>query len=169
MLRRLLLTAVFCGAATAAATPTDPLRICVQYQTAIPAVAKDALALELKLLFQGRKLEVRRKSCVRWADAVLTVRDERSLLPPDVLGLAIRNGDRISPNLEVFLKPVAAVTGDPGWDALGRALARVAAHELLHYLTQRPDHDADGLFDDRLTPDYLTSEQVRPTLIASLF
>ena len=167
MLRVLLVTAVFCGVAYGAPAEPSPLRVCVQYQTSMPSVAKDALALELRLLFKGRRLEVRRSGCVRSSDVVVTVRDRRPRLPEDVLGLAVRRGEGISPNLEVFLDPVRAVTGSKSWDTLGRALARVAGHELLHYLLQRIDHDADGLFGARLTPDYLTSDQVRPMLLAA--
>ena len=167
MLRGLLLLTAFCGAALCTATPTEPLRICVQYEAKVPGAGRKALARELKLLFRGRPIDVQHSGCVRTAEVTLTVRDRRPRLPNDVLGLAVTNEDRVAPSLEVFLAPVIETTGAGSWDHLGRALARVAGHELLHYLLQRTDHDVDGFFRERLTAEYLLRRQVRPVLITA--
>ena len=45
--------------------------------------------------------------------------------------------------------------------AFGRALARVLAHELYHYLTQSAVHNASGLFRPAMTSMDLTVPQVR--------
>ena len=63
-----------------------------------------------------------------------------------VLGLAHRRRDRIEPRLHVFHGPLVRYIGVPNnANAIGRALARVAAHEAAHFLEQQVDHCEFGL------------------------
>ena len=65
------------------------------------------------------------------------------------LGLAYHDKDRVFPELRVYTKPVLRLLGEQASAAqLGRALARVAAHEFGHYFLQRLDHDHEGLMKD---------------------
>jgi hypothetical protein len=66
---------------------------------------------------------------------------------PQALGLALRAGDRIEPMIELYVQPVMRTLGGAaGPEEVGRALARVLTHELIHLTTQRCDHDGAGLF-----------------------
>jgi hypothetical protein len=71
--------------------------------------------------------------------------------------------------LEVFKGPVAELSGANDLETLGRALGRVAAHELLHYLLQQSGHNVTGLLQERLDTTALRSEDRRDyvSLIAS--
>jgi hypothetical protein len=102
------------------------------------------------------------------SDVLLTVLDERPGIPSDALGLAYRAADKILPRLEVFVERVRRLTGAGDWETVGRALARVAAHELLHYRNQTGEHAAHGLMQARLSRAELVSEDLRPRLLASL-
>ena len=82
----------------------------------------------------------------------LLIEDE----PPNglegVLGLARRKHGRIEPQLQVFYGSLMRYLGEPnGAEALGRAVARVAAHEAAHFLTQQPHHCARGLLQADLS------------------
>src|SRR5690606_6133484 len=98
----------------------------------------------------------------------LTILGSRAGIPDDALGLAHRADGAILPRLEVFVDPVLRLTQTRDGATLGRALARVASHELLHYLRQTSEHQAHGLLRERLTPTDLVSEEVRPRLVAAL-
>ena len=74
--------------------------------------------------------------------------------PPDhlsgILGLALRRSDRIEPSLQVFYGPLVRYLGAPNnASAIGRAVARVAAHEVAHFLDQQHHHCAKGLLRAR--------------------
>jgi hypothetical protein len=45
-------------------------------------------------------------------------------------------------------------------------MARVAAHELLHYLHQSDQHTSHGLLQEALTRNELTRKDARPLLMA---
>ena len=86
--------------------------------------------------------------------------------PADALGLAYTRGSRVEPRLEIFVEPVVRLTGAADWEVVGRALARVAAHEAIHYIQQRADHDEHGLFSAHLTAEALTRRDLRPMHLA---
>ena len=56
----------------------------------------------------------------------------------------MRRDGRIAPELRVFMGPIARLVGTRLPYLLGVAMARVAAHELGHYLRQDDSHDRDG-------------------------
>jgi hypothetical protein len=87
---------------------------------------------------------------------VITLKTSPPRRYPNALGLARLQGGRILPALEVYLDPVAKLLppNSPPTD-LARALGRVAAHELIHYTSQRSGHDASGLFSESMGPDAL--------------
>ena len=68
---------------------------------------------------------------------------------------SVQNVDGIiQPLIEIDCARVAAYIHAPS--GLARALARVVAHELLHYLLQEPGHARDGIFRASLAPHELT-------------
>ena len=87
---------------------------------------------------------------------VVTLKTSPPSRYPRALGLAGSKDGRILPIIEIYLHPVAKLLppGSPPAH-LGTALGRVAAHELIHYTTQRAGHDASGIFSESLGPDAL--------------
>ncbi len=70
--------------------------------------------------------------------------------PPEalagVLGLAHRRRSEVQPSLAVFYGAMVRYLGKPiSARAIGRALARVAAHEVAHFLEQQVRHCGHGL------------------------
>jgi|GEM_PF-3047617 len=165
---KLVLTALLWGAVAAASTSLQPVRLCIDYAVKVPAPARAAFQQELRVLLQNQPFEISRKSCTERADVLLTVRQSRPRIPADALGLAVREGDGIGGALEIFLGPLMRATRAGCWETVGRAMARVASHELLHYLEQTAHHDEDGLFAPRLTRELLVQADARPILAARL-
>ncbi len=87
--------------------------------------------------------------------------------PPEglegVLGLAYRRNERIEPRLKVFYGPIVRFVGNPNsGEAVGRALARVAAHEAAHYIQQRPTHCRHGLLQSSISAQELLATSRTP-------
>ena len=67
-----------------------------------------------------------------------------------ILGVARRRRDGIEPSLQVFYGPLVRYLGEPNnASAVGRAVARVVAHEAAHFLDQQPHHCHEGLLRAR--------------------
>jgi len=99
------------------------------------------------------------------------VRVVLSKVPPTryagALGLAYRQGNRVFAGLHVYLQPVLQALGPQVSAAIiGRALARVAAHEVGHYVLQQVDHDHSGLMRERFPLHHLASDDSTPFLLA---
>jgi hypothetical protein len=163
----LLLSALLLGGSASQATA---MRVCLEDRVGMGVPARAGLVGELRALAPDVEVEIRAEGCngIAGSDVVLTVLGSRPEAPSDALGLAYRGNGTILPRLEVFVDPVMRLTRAADWQTLGRALARVAAHELLHYRRQTDEHDASGLFQARLTPTELLSEELRPRLAAAL-
>jgi hypothetical protein len=65
-----------------------------------------------------------------------------------------RNG-RLVPEIALFVAPVADMIGTRLPGVLGRALARVATHELGHWLSQDGGHAERGFMRERLSAAHL--------------
>lgn len=77
---------------------------------------------------------------------LLRIRNEPPAELTGVLGLARRRSSEVQPSLEVFYGAMVHYLGDPiSARAIGRALARVAAHEAGHFLEQQVRHCSQGL------------------------
>jgi hypothetical protein len=83
--------------------------------------------------------------------------------PGDVLGAAKIEGSGISKRLEIYFEPVVeTIPAANCWTVIGRALARVAAHEVSHYLEQSRGHAEFGLMQTRFTGSQLAGEDSYP-------
>ena len=102
---------------------------------------------------------------------------ERWTVPSTLGSTHISNG-RVQPFIDIACEHVAAAASRqwlwPGGriapDVYGRALARVAAHEIIHALTESPEHDSEGLMKpafDRLDLCFRKLE-LMPTSLARL-
>ena len=123
------------------------------------------------MLFPRLKVVAQSNPCETAVDGqvLIFLKNTDDSVPPDALGRAPVVDGKIIPALEVFKGPVAELSGTNDLEILGRALGRVAAHELLHYLLQQSGHNVTGLLQERLDPEALRSEDRRGyvSLIAS--
>lgn len=71
------------------------------------------------------------------------------------LGAARTRRERVLPLLEVYSEPVAALIGTRLPGLLGKAMARVTAHELTHYVRQETEHAEAGSFSGQYTAGLL--------------
>lgn len=71
------------------------------------------------------------------------------------LGAARTRRESVLPLLEVYSEPVAALIGTRLPGLLGKAMARVTAHELTHYVRQETEHAEAGGFSGQYTAGLL--------------
>ena len=154
-----------------AAARAEPILVCVHDQTNLPEPAEASMRAELKLLFPRLKVVTQSNPCQAGVEdqVLIFVKDAELGAPADALGRAAAADGKILPALEVFKGPVVQLAGANDLETLGRALGRVAAHELLHYLLQQSGHNVTGLLQERLGARALRSEDRRDyvSLIAS--
>lgn len=129
-----------------------PLTVWVEDRVRLDRAARAAFETELRALLEARNLAIHYVA-EPGPDAVqVALHRNPPAARPRTLGHTYCADSRVLPQIEVFLYPVLRMLGGASWpETLGRALARVAAHEVLHYATQRTDHDRDGLFQPGLT------------------
>jgi hypothetical protein len=119
--------------------------ICLDDRVALNAFSRKAFEVEIRELIPLQRLTLASAPCKHPAVSLVI-----STHPPAryarALGLAHRSGSRIFPQVEIYTQPILKLLGEQSSAAqLGRALARVAAHELGHYLRQQQHHDDRGL------------------------
>ena len=155
------------GLLSAAVLPATPLEICLVNEGLLAPSAAAELRSELRRLLPAHRITYVSTPCSsEGPSVVITFRAEGSRAVPDALGAArIRNG-RIEPEVEVFLAPVERLVGG-GWERVGRALARVAAHETLHYLRQQTHHDQRGVLTETFDAKRLRDDDCLPFIAAS--
>lgn len=139
------------------------LRLCLEDQSGLPAIAELEIRAELRALLPRVAFELESGPCP--PPAADSVRIRLSARPDGMsesaLGAARTEGNRIVPDLLVFPAAVQELTGARGWERLGRAIARVAAHEVAHYLEQSPGHERSGLLRAAFPPSELASPEAR--------
>jgi len=83
----------------------------------------------------------------------------------NVLGQAYRRRERIEPVLNVYYLSLVRYLGHPNNAyAIGRAVARVAAHEVKHFLDQDPSHCSHGLLRPGFSAWELMAADSKPFL-----
>ncbi|MBI1354693.1 MAG: hypothetical protein GC160_10125 [Acidobacteria bacterium] len=132
------------------------LRLCLQDRADLRMPARAALIQELIRLFPSARLS---PDCPGDPGALaITLLPQLSGQPSDALGaMAVRADGVIAPPILVFVNAVVAHSSAKSEEALGLALARVAGHELLHFLSQSREHSPAGLLQERLSAADLTS------------
>jgi hypothetical protein len=79
--------------------------------------------------------------------------------PPDeessALGRTRHVNGRLVPDIELFAAPTVQIVGTVLPGVLGRAMARVATHELGHWLSQGSGHSTRGFMMERLSAAHL--------------
>jgi hypothetical protein len=85
----------------------------------------------------------------------VTLRTEPPAEEPSALGGIRRRDGRLVPEIELFVSPTAQIIGTRLPAVLGRALARVATHELGHWLSPDSPHAERGVMMERLSSAHL--------------
>jgi hypothetical protein len=125
--------------------------VCLEDQVGLDRSARVAFEREITRLVGDRGARLVDSPCRQ--GVVLRFRAEPPLRYRTALGLVFRHGGRILPVLEIYVNPIVRHLDTARAPAVvGRAIARVSAHEIVHYLDQRSDHDPDGLLAEALRP-----------------
>lgn len=139
-------TAVTVGPASAETMP-----VCITDRVGVHPSALNVFKAELTGI--ARFQPEGSSQCVR-----VTIRTTPPSRYPGALGVAHRSGDRILPSIEIYTWPITrTLDKEMNGTALGRAMARVLAHELTHYWRQRADHDRHGMLRAAYNRTDLTS------------
>lgn len=122
--------------------------VCVQDSDALLSAPVRAAALrEFSELLGAQRASLEFGTCPAAGRRIqLEVQAEAPEYPVNVLGQAYRRRERIEPLLKVYYGSLVRYLGHPNNAyAIGRAVARVAAHETMHFLDQDPSHCSHGL------------------------
>jgi len=141
------------------------LRICLEDHAGLNPPARAAFHQELTLLLTGHGIHLDWSPCPSNAASIvrLAVHDRAPRSPEGVLGRATMAHGSVTPQLEVFLDPVRShLPNSQCWSVIGRALARVAAHEVAHFALQRPGHDDHGVLKASFSGSDLSSDDSLP-------
>jgi hypothetical protein len=140
-----------------------PRLVCVDDQVGLAPPAQASMYQELTVLLGNRKVRLDSADCDAAENGAIRLFIRRQGPLADILGRAQLDGSRVAPRLEVFLVPVLDLLQDPTcWASVGRALGRVAAHEVTHYLDQIVEHDPAGLMRAGFTRRELAAEDSFP-------
>jgi hypothetical protein len=153
----LLLGLLFGGATSVQAAKWQ---VCLHDAVGLNAPARASFDREFTLLLGPHDMRFAWSSCRAGGAAIhLALRLDAPQPYSNVLGLAYKQSGAISPHLEIFLDPVLDLMKDTQcWTVIGRALARVAAHEITHFTEQRDTHDARGLMKTGFSSTELSSD-----------
>jgi len=130
------------------------LDLCIENPARLDEVTLRIVREELEAVFASAGRPVRFLPCQR-AHVTITLRREAAAEDGSALGRAPWKDGRVAPGIEVFAGPVSALVGSRLPAVLGRALGRVAAHELGHWIGPGDGHSGAGLMSERLTAAHL--------------
>lgn len=159
------------AAALAVAPARAGQRVVIVDQAGLEPAVRGVFQKELALLIGHRHLRFRWSSKAQVADGEIRLAIQPGIFTerPEALGLARLERGKVAPDLAVFPDAIAARLANPSSCAmLGRALARVASHEVIHYLEQSPGHHANGLMREFFSSDELASDDPAPFRRVSL-
>ena len=135
---------------------------CLQDEVGLNGPAKASFFSEFRSLAGPRGVNLSDSGCQPDAIRISLLRESGDK-PEDVLGAAKIEGSGISGRLEVYFEPVVeTIPAANCWTVIGRALARVAVHEVSHYLEQSQGHAQFGLMQPRFTGAQLASADPFP-------
>ncbi len=137
-------------------------KVCLDNQADLKAPALGSFYTEFRSLVGSHGVALTESACP--PDAIhLALYPRAAVAETDVLGAARVEGDKVEPKLEIYLDRVVALMPESHcWDTLGRALARVAAHEVAHYIDQDQRHADTGLLRAQFSGEQLASEDSYP-------
>lgn len=131
---------LFTITALAAAPCFGALDVCIANEAKLNLPTLSALQAELRILVPGGKVRLDASAC-DFTALLLDTTSEQS----DILARTQRSGDRIAASTELFVPVIHDMLGETrSPKLLGRALARVIAHEIGHFLEQSGTHQTVG-------------------------
>jgi hypothetical protein len=137
-------------------------QVCLDDQAGLNTPALGSFYKEFQTLVGPRGVELAESGCE--PDAIrLSLFPKAQIHDADVLGAARVERSRIAPRLEIYLDRVVAMMPETRcWNVVGRALARVAAHEVAHFIGQDRRHTEAGLMRAHFSGSQLASEDSYP-------
>jgi hypothetical protein len=137
-------------------------QVCLDDQAGLNTPALGSFYKEFQTLAGPRGVELAESGCEPNAIR-LSLYPTAQVQATDVLGAARVEQSRIAPRLEIYLDRVVALMPETRcWNVVGRALARVAAHEVAHFISQDQRHTEAGLLRAQFSGTQLASEDSYP-------
>lgn len=136
-------------------------QVCLEDLAGLNEPALGSLYREFQTLAGPRGLMLTNSGCEA-GSVRLSLRRRGNGHGPDVLGAAYRQGGSIAPHLEIYVDAVVDLMPARCWDVVGRALGRVAAHEVAHFLDQDERHAEAGLLQARFSGSELAGDDSYP-------
>ena len=136
------------GLRLSASSGASEWRVCVHNLAELNPPTLAALNVEASGLLHGRRVSFEQGPCVARSGGLihLIVRSQAPAGGQDVLGRAPLRQGSVLPVLEVFVEPLLSFIGQVESSKLiGRALARIVAHEVTHFIDQDVTHGGRGL------------------------
>ena len=139
-----------------ATSGTDVLRICTDDRAGLDVVTALHMRREAGALAQHLGVRTVFHDCGPGAVRVRIL--TASVSEPDVLGKARVSDSRIMPEVHLYVKHVERRVAQVNPLLLGRALGRVLAHELGHYVLQTQEHESQEVLAPVLTDRALSAD-----------
>ena len=130
------------------------LRLCLENTARIDETTYRATRSELAAILAVSGVAASFADCGPGVVSIALQR-EPSAEEPAALGRTLRRGGRLLPQIDIFVGPVSQLLGTNLPGLLGRALARVATHELGHWISQGARHTDRGVMMERLSAAHL--------------
>jgi hypothetical protein len=162
MIRFRPILGVLLASLTAGGALAQTREVCLDDRAGLNAPTMGSFYQEFQLLAGARGVRIEDDACR--ADAIrISLQRSAPQHPSDVLGAAPLAGLQIAPRLEVYVDRVVELMPERQcWNVVGRALARVAAHEVAHFLDQEQQHADAGLLRARFSGAQLAGEDSYP-------
>ena len=137
-------------------------QVCLDDQAGLNAPTIGSFHREFQFLVGARGIRLEDEGCA--ADAIrISVHRNANGHPSDALGAAPIADSGIGPRLEIYFDRIVALMPETQcWNVVGRALARVAAHEVAHYIDQDESHSEAGLLQAKFSGTQLAGEDSYP-------
>lgn len=130
------------------------LDLCVENPDGLDRMTLQSFRTELGAILAASGRPANFTACLP-VIVTITLRDDPPEEEPTALGATrVRNG-RLVPEIELYVSPIAQIVATRLPGVLGRALARVATHELGHLLSQGSAHTRHGVMMERLSAAHL--------------
>jgi len=138
--------------------PAQGRQVCLVDQAGLSPPALGSFYREFQTLVGPRGLELAESECEPEAIRLSLYRRAQGH-DADVLGAARRESSKIAPRLEIYIDPIVELLPESHcWNTVGRAVARVAAHEVAHFFDQDQRHSEAGLLRVRFSGAQLASD-----------
>jgi hypothetical protein len=154
--------AVLLGSLTLGGALAQTPQVCLDDRAGLNAPTLGSFYKEFQLLAGSHGVRIEDDACRPEAIRIVLY-DDNTGHPSDVLGAAPVVGSRVAPRLEIYVAQVVDLMPETGcWNVVGRALARVAAHEVAHLIDQDLQHGDTGLLQAHFSGAQLAADDSYP-------